>query len=214
VTSELFEAASGEYGMVKLASLIVDAGYGTSVKCGIERESGSFPVLRIPNVASGAISMNDMKFGVLSERALGDVVLETGDVLVVRTNGSQDLVGRCAVVEELLEPTAFASYLIRLRCDQKRVLPQFLQSALNYLRKSRWLVEFARTTAGQYNVSLGRLREAEIPLPPPEVQDRLLERLRCLEKQLRPCYSMRLQLDKETNAVTASILNQAFSGQL
>lgn len=214
VTSDLFVTASKRFGVVKLSSVIADSGYGTSVKCSLEREDGSVPVLRIPNVAAGAISLSDLKFGVLSERELDGVSLQGGDVLVVRTNGSLSLVGRCAVVEELSEPTAFASYLIRLRCDKRQVLPGFLQSALNYLRESRWLIEFARTTAGQYNVSLGRLHEAEIPLPPLEEQERIVRRLRSVVTQMRPCYSMRYQLEKESNAVTASILNRAFSGQL
>jgi type I restriction enzyme S subunit len=214
VTSDLFASASKRFGVVKLSGLIADSGYGTSVKCSVEREDGSVPVLRIPNVAAGAISFSDLKFGVLSDRELDGVSLQSADVLLVRTNGSLSLVGRCAVVEELPEPTAFASYLIRLRCDKKQVLPPFLQSALNYLRESRWLIEFARTTAGQYNVSLGRLHEAEIPLPPLEEQERIVRRLGNIIAQMRPCYSMRRQLEKESNVVTASVLNQAFSGQL
>jgi type I restriction enzyme, S subunit len=212
--SGLFEEASKRFGLAKLSSLLLDAGYGTSVKCTSAEEPGSIPVLRIPNVASGAVSFADLKFGVLSEREREGVLLEVGDVLVVRTNGSLDLVGRCAVVEGLPRATAFASYLIRLRCNHDRVLPQYLQSALNYLRKSRWLAEFARTTAGQYNVSLGRLYKAEIPLPPLDEQERIIGRLRHIKKQLGPGYALRMQLEKETTAVTASILNHAFSGQL
>ena len=109
VTSDLFASASKRFGGVKLSGLIADSGYGTSVKCSVEREDGSVPVLRIPNVAAGAISFSDLKFGVLSDRELDGVSLQSADVLLVRTNGSLSLVGRCAVVEELPEPTAFAS---------------------------------------------------------------------------------------------------------
>jgi type I site-specific restriction endonuclease len=45
-----------------------------------------------------------LKFGVLGEAEYKKTVLTEGDILVVRTNGSKDLVGRCAVVHSLLEP--------------------------------------------------------------------------------------------------------------
>ena len=38
-------------------------------------------------------------------------------------------------------------------------------------------MDFARTTAGQYNVSLGRLRAAEIPVPPLPEQRRIVAEL-------------------------------------
>lgn len=53
-------------------------------------------------------------------------VLKHGDILIVRSNGSADLVGRCAVVQELHEPMAFASYMIGIRCNQEIVFSDFL----------------------------------------------------------------------------------------
>ena len=106
-------------GSTQLNDLIVDAGYGTSTKCEHERSIGAFPVLRIPNVAGEKINFGDMKYGILEDAELNRVSVDEGDILVVRTNGSADLVGRCAVVPTLTETIAFASYLIKLRCDKK-----------------------------------------------------------------------------------------------
>jgi type I restriction enzyme, S subunit len=149
----------------RLDQLLVGAGYGSSEKCDLERAEGAIPVLRIPNVASERITLSNLKYARLSQHDQERLLLEEGDILVVRTNGSLDLVGRSAVVEGLPEPMAFASYMIRLRFDQGRMLPGYTQRMLRHLRTAGEMVDFARTTAGQYNASLGRLQSARIPVP-------------------------------------------------
>jgi type I restriction enzyme S subunit len=161
--SVIFKKESEKRGMIRLEDLLADANYGSSEKCQVDRTEGATPVLRIPNVASERISLTNLKYAHLSQREREKLLLSAGDVLVVRTNGSLELVGRSAVVPELEEPCAFASYMIRLRFDRKRIRPDYAQRMLQHLRVSGVLVDFARTTAGQYNVSLGRLRAAEIP---------------------------------------------------
>lgn len=164
--AEIFEALVERNGSRELSDLILGAGYGISTRCDYQKLKGSVAVLRVPNVASEHVNFEDMKYAILDDAQLRRVLVEEGDILVVRTNGSLDLVGRSAVVPTLQEPTAFASYLIRLRCDQKVIAPKYMQLMLKHLRIVGRLVDFARTTAGQYNVSLGRLRAAKIPVPP------------------------------------------------
>ncbi|MGB8648599.1 MAG: restriction endonuclease subunit S [Anaerolineae bacterium] len=53
------------YGSVLLDKLLLEASYGTSVKCNSSREDGAFPVLRIPNVALERITLNNLKYGQL-----------------------------------------------------------------------------------------------------------------------------------------------------
>jgi hypothetical protein len=49
------------------------------------------------------------------------------------TNGSRDLVGRCAVFDtaDQNQIVGFASYLIRVRVDPSKVLPRYLAYFLN-----------------------------------------------------------------------------------
>jgi type I restriction enzyme S subunit len=164
--SQIRNALEHRYGVRRLASLIINAGYGTSTKCSYDHEFGTVPVLRIPNVVSESIDRTDLKYGRIAIPEYGRVMLTVGDILIVRTNGSAELVGRSAVVESVPESTAFASYLIRIQCDTGSVRPHYVQRMLRHLRTSGQLFDLARTTAGQYNVSLGRLREATIPVPP------------------------------------------------
>jgi len=212
--SSIFGLLVEQKGLTQLNDLIVDAGYGTSTKCEHERSISAFPVLRIPNVADEKINFGDMKYGILDDAELSRVSVDEGDILVVRTNGSADLVGRCAVVPALTETIAFASYLIRLMCDKKKIDPNYLQLMLKYLRNSGLLFDFARTTAGQYNVSLGRLRSAKIPVPLIDEQRRIVAYLEGLQSKTDALKCLQNETAAELDALMPSILDRAFRGEL
>jgi type I restriction enzyme S subunit len=203
-----------QYGGERLANLTVDASYGTSAKCGTDRQPGDVGVLRIPNIAAERVDLGNMKYTNLSARELDHLAVRLGDLLVVRTNGSRDLVGRCAVVSGTPEPTAFASYLIRVRVNEHRVRPDFAQRMMKKLRVDGTLVDFARTTAGQYNVSLGRLREAVLPVPPLEEQDRVVAELDALQAKVDELKRLQAEMQAELDALMPSILDRAFKGEL
>jgi type I restriction enzyme S subunit len=163
---------------------------------------------------SEQIELDDLKFAPLSARDRERLLLQNGDILVVRTNGSLDLVGRSAVVNNLPEAMAFASYMIRLRLDPNRILPAYAQQMLRHLRVSGQLIDFARTTAGQYNVSLGRLRSAEIPVPPLPEQRQIVAHLDDLQKQTDALEALQTETSAELDALMPSILDRAFRGEM
>ncbi len=202
------------YGSKTIGSVLLAAGYGTSVKCAINRSKTAVPVLRIPNVSSENIILQDLKYGELESADRTRLKLEEGDVLVVRTNGSIDLVGRSAVVSNLSEDYTFASYMIRLRFDRNRVDPWFAQRMLKYLRLSGGLVDLARSTSGQHNVSLGRLRDGLIPVPPIAEQKRVLSELDSLQAQVDDLKRHQAETATELDALLPAILDKAFKGEL
>lgn len=148
-----------------VAELAWDSGYGTSVKCAAD--GSGLPVLRIPNVAGGRIDLGDMKY------AAGDLAVEpketvrTGDLLIVRTNGSRSLIGRAAyVAHPLSRPTHFASYLIRLRLRTPEVTGPWLGVLWHSPQMRRVIEAAAATSAGQYNLSLRSILSFQVPVPP------------------------------------------------
>ena len=212
--SAVFKREATQRGTIRLENLITEAGYGSSEKCDAERAVGATPVLRIPNVASERVNLVDLKYARLNQRDSERLLLSEGDVLVVRTNGSLELVGRSAVVPKLEEPVAFASYMIRLRFDRKHIAPDYAQRMMQHLRVAGVLVDFARTTAGQYNVSLGRLRAAEIPVPSLAEQRRIVAELDALQAEVDALKRLQAETAAELDALLPAILDRAFKGEL
>ena len=97
------------------------SGYGTSVKCRYEAKGPA--VLRIPNIRNRELDFKDLKFATSSKDIPDKDFVAPGDLLLIRTNGSLDLIGRAAVT--LTAPQrkcGFASYLIRYRLLGNRTL--------------------------------------------------------------------------------------------
>ena len=92
-----------------------------AAKCHYEPKTA--PVLRIPNVINGRIDLSDLKYGSFSKEEEKKLALKAGDLLVIRSNGSLDLVGRVALVPKTVAGHLYAGYLIRIRLDRFRVPP-------------------------------------------------------------------------------------------
>ena len=144
-----------------------------------------------------------------------NMLVAPADMLIVRTNGSRDLIGRAAVaLDELPESSSFASYLIRFRLIALGALPswigQFWQSA--FIRN---LIEsHAASSAGQYNVSLGELAGCLVPLAPLDEQNVILARLNeTLGASKRTLAVVSGQLDT-CAALERALLAKAFRGEL
>ena len=98
--------------------------YGTSQKCSYEKRG--VPVLRIPNIEQGVINHSDLKYAELQDKEFQQLRLRSGDILMIRSNGSVSLVGKSALVREIDEGFAYAGYLIRLRRNAEKILAAFL----------------------------------------------------------------------------------------
>lgn len=191
----------------------VDARYGTSVKCHKDMTHG-VPVLRVPNIARGLLDLSDLKFTRLSKSDLSKLMLHEGDVLVCRTNGSLDLVGKAAVTQNLSRPHAFASYLIRLRLDESTALPHYFHCFLSSQFGRQQIEEKARTTAGQFNLNLEILGGLAVPLPPLDEQREIVRRVAALFK-LADAIERRVAAGtKRADKLTQAILARAFRGEL
>lgn len=196
---------------VPLAELAWDSGYGTSEKCVVDGPGVS--VVRIPNLVNGVVDLTDEKRVADVDADVSSSILAVGDLLIVRTNGSVDLIGRSAVVQEGID-AAFASYLIRYRVRGERVRPAWVQAMLSTPQVRRTIKPLAASSAGQHNLSLAKLDPLELPVPSLEQQDTGLARLREIEENAA---SLRAEIDRARShsaGLRRSLLAAAFSGQL
>jgi len=195
-----------------LDKLSWSSSYGTSEKC--RYENSGIPVIRIPNIEAGRVDLRDLKYARDDERLVDGEELKPGDLLVIRTNGSRSLIGRCAVIREpLARATTYASYLIRFRLVRLPALFAWVGAIWDYGFVRAWIEQRAATSAGQHNISMSVLNGLPLPLPPLAEQERIVtevERLLSLVEELEAVVTANLQ--RATN-LRQSILERAFKGE-
>lgn len=186
------------FGLVRLGSLTTLVQYGTSRRS--TSEGGGVPVLRIPNLQADGWDLSDLKYLPLSAEELATYRLEDGDILFNRTNGSRDLVGKCEVFD-FEGDWVFASYLIRLRLDTERAIPQFVTAFLNTYWGRRQVEHVSRQIL-MSNINTEEIRALRIPLPElPKQRDLLatLEAARTTQlRKLKEADDLLDSLDKYT----------------
>lgn len=188
-----------------LEQLAWQSGYGTSAKC--DYGAAGEPVLRIPNLRGGGVDVSDLKRARVALQLTEGDYLAPGDLLIVRTNGSKELIGRAGIVEQQFsEKTHFASYLIRFRiggsAELHRWIRLFTDSALF---RSKVLGSIG-SSAGQYNLSLSKLDEFPVAVPPQTEVGAVLEAVQSAE--------LTLEENLPSAHLRQSILAAAFRGEL
>ncbi len=139
--------------------------YGTSVRCGLEPNGN--PVLRIPNIETGRVNANELKYGIHTADEVARYRLEVGDLLFIRTNGVVERLGTCAVFEGSPADSLFASYLIRARLARERADPRFVAHFFGSETGTSIVAGRATPAAdGKYNLNTGTIDGLPIPLPP------------------------------------------------
>lgn len=109
-------SVESDWSGLTVGDVTLDLRYGTSQKCDYREQGKS--VLRIPNMGdAGQIDLADIKRADFTAAEIAKLELRAGDLLLIRSNGSVDLVGKCCIVERCAEGYLFAGYLMRLRVD-------------------------------------------------------------------------------------------------
>lgn len=161
--------------MTTLGGCLEEIQYGSSSKAIMQWTPGLLPVLRIPNVIGGKIDFADLVW-LEPSKEFEKYCLTRGDVLIVRTNGNPDYVGRSAVYESPKSGKClFASYLIRLRSKSNQLLPHFLHEMLRSEQVRKEMRKHVKSSAGNYNLNTQSIRGLLIPMPEKEEQQMLLE---------------------------------------
>ena len=170
-------------------------------------------MLRIPNIADSVIDSEDLKYAVFDETEKKVYQLIKEDILIIRSNGSIKIVGKCALIDDKDIGYLYAGYLIRLRPISEVAMGEYLIHCLSsiYLRNQ---VEFkAKSTSGVNNINSGEIQSLVVAMCSEKEQievNKLVEsRLTSIDR-LEKDINMQLQKAKKTKQ---SILASAFSGK-
>jgi len=211
---EMLEDNVDRWSSLTLGEAVEEFRYGTSIKSG----PSGFPVLRIPNVIGGEIDLGDLKTVPLDGKEFQRIQMREGDLLLVRTNGNPDYVGRCAVFDRSIEGASefsltefvYASYLIRARLRPNALNPYYVQTFLSSDVGRKAMSERSKTSAGQFNVNTEGLGSIEIPALPLALQDAFAHR----RKAVQSAIALHRRASKTADNLFSSLQHRAFAGQL
>ena len=150
------------------------------------REPGEalVPVLRIPNIGE-QLDIADLRWlkGVTRSQR-NQFAASRGWILMVGSNGNPERIGNCVLIDEN-SSFLFASFLVGLRPDPKRVDDRFFLYRLRAQDIRDLLRVTVRGSTGLQNINLRALSQFEIQLPEISEQRRIAEILDTLDDQIR-----------------------------
>lgn len=162
------------WSLVALQDLIHRAQYGLSVKADGEPRTGVV-MLRMVNIKDGRMDASDLKYVDRVGIDVRSFTVAPGDILFNRTN-SAELVGKAAVFDLDLE-AVFASYLVRVRCDEHLVDSRYLCGWINSPWGRRWARTVRTDCSNQSNINVSRLQRMPVPVPPLVEQREIVRRI-------------------------------------
>jgi type I restriction enzyme, S subunit len=157
----------------KLADAVDYIDYGISAPIPKKVSPSGVSGVKIVSTADitkdGEILYGKIRRLVAPARTVQRLTLKHGDVLFNWRNSSE-LIGKSAVFEEQAEPHVFASFILRIRCDEVRSHNAYLAYLMNYYREQGVFVKLSRRAVNQANYNRNEISVLGIPLPPIDEQ--------------------------------------------
>lgn len=199
-------------------SLLIDelAEVRGGIQKGPHRAPGDNPVryLTVAHVHRNKIIADNPRYFEVAPHELERWRLQKGDVLIIEGNGSADQIGRTALFCGEIDDCVHQNHVIRIRPNQTRMFPEFLNQFLNSPTGQEVVQGQSRTTSGLRSLSVGRIKAIPVPLPPLPEQRRIVAELDALQAQVDGLKRLQSETAAELDALVPAILDRAFKGGL
>ena len=148
--------------------------------------------IRITDIdAHGDLQNEDWK---TAKRVDEKYALDENDILFARSGATA---GKAFIYKREHGKAIFAGYMIRFRFDETRANPLFVFYYTLLSRYRSW-VRIIQRPSGQPNINSREFRSFEIPLPPPDIQNHIVE-------IMQSAYAQKKQKEQEADALLDSI---------
>ena len=141
-------------------------------------------------------------------------LLQEGDIIVVRSNGNPQLIGRTLLASEVNGKVSHSGFTIRIRLNTKNIDPIYLCNYLKISSTRRILVDRGNGV-GIKSLNQGSLSTLIIPYPKTLKEQqtivRQLDALRAETQKLEAVYQKKLD---DLEELKKSVLKRAFAGEL
>ncbi|MEP9350009.1 restriction endonuclease subunit S [Xanthobacter sp. KR7-225] len=186
---------------------------GLSIK-GSDTPPG-FPALRLSALREREVRLDDVRYIPVNDDKARRFLLETGDVLVSRGNGTRSLVGIASIVPAIPRPTIFPDTAFRIRVDGTKALPLWLTSLWNAPQVRSQIEIVAKTTAGIWKISQKDLATIQLPIPSTlEEQHEIVRRIEAAFAKIDRLAAQARRALELVGKLDEAILAKAFRGEL
>ena len=137
-------------------------------------ESGTI-VLRSSNIQNSKLSFDDIvrvNIPIKEEK-----YVKNGDILMCSRNGSFNLVGKVAMIQQLKEPMSYGAFMTIIRSNYNPFLFGYFKTPAF----REYLIRGKTTTVNQITVKM--LKDIKLPLPPIPLQQDFAEKMETIEQQ-------------------------------
>lgn len=148
----------------KLGSLCSSIQYGLSNSA---ESSGTHKLLRITDIQNGSVNWDTVPYTTIEDPET--YILKSNDIVFARTGAT---VGKSFLIDQLPYESVYASFLIRIRL-LKFISPKYIYNFFN--SPCYWeQISNKAVGVGQPNCNGTSLSNLFIPIPPAEVQDKIV----------------------------------------
>ena len=183
---------------------------------GLSKRSGNdgqeIIVVRLADIKDFKVCLSDPRKIQLTEKEEEKYSLQAGDILVIRVNGSKDIVGRLVLITQDLK-AAYCDHFIRLRLTSE-CNPYWLSYYGNSDEFRKYISENMVSSAGQNTVSQGTLKDYLVELPSLEEQKEIVRRIEKMFEKIDMMEQEYQKAAKLCDRLEQATLAKAFRGEL
>ncbi|MFF2087491.1 restriction endonuclease subunit S [Nocardia sp. NPDC058176] len=180
----------------------------------MQQDRGEVPFLKVYNIdPAGSIDFTKNPTFVSRDTHRGQLkrsIALPGDVV---TNIVGPPLGKSAVVPDTFAEWNTNQAIVSFRAGSP-VRPAWLAVCLRSPFIVNLLKSTAKATAGQFNIALSTCRELPLPVPPLDMQDRLLEEIELTGSTLQHADSVQRPALRRSSVLRHAVLRTAFNGEL
>ena len=172
------------------------------------------PYITVANVYRNYLDLSEIRYFEVTNEEISRLRLYDRDILIVEGNGSGNEIGRCAMWHNELPLCIHQNHIIRARATNENTFPEYVLYYMNSPSGNRIIREKAVTTAGLYNLSVGKIKSIPAPFPTlPEQREivRILDDFLAKEAAVKEAAETTLAT---IDTMKQSILSRAFRGEL
>ena len=174
------------------------------------KDNSGVPILRIDSFYNGKIvNLTNLKRLNCTSEEINQFKLENNNIVINRVN-SIEYLGKCALIENIIEPTVYESNVMKIEVNLDLINPVYITKFLCTDFVYNQIISRAKRAVNQASINQKDVNSLKILLPPIKLQNQFAKLVRELETIKLYQTQSREQIDNLFN----TLIHKAFKGEL